>query len=73
MSDDNIVDFGAARKRREERPERPRLLLDALDTLALALANHGHAWTDDERLLYESATEDLIQFAKFAEMRRRVW
>ncbi len=28
---------------------------EALDTLGLALAEHGHAWTDRERQLYERA------------------
>ena len=27
----------------------------ALDALALALTNHDHEWTDDERQLYEAA------------------
>ena len=31
------------------------VILDALDVLALALATHGHKWTDDERALYEEA------------------
>jgi hypothetical protein len=30
-------------------------ILDALDALGLALADHGHKWTDHERRLYEDA------------------
>jgi len=30
-------------------------ILNALDTLALALVEHGHIWTNEERSLYESA------------------
>lgn len=30
-------------------------IAQALDNLALALASHGHTWTDRERLLYETA------------------
>ena len=32
-----------------------RLIVEALDALGLALADHGHVWTDRERQLYESA------------------
>ena len=28
---------------------------EALDALALALASHGHVWTDEERRLYDAA------------------
>lgn len=31
------------------------LIASALDALGLALANHGHQWTDAERDLYERA------------------
>lgn len=30
--------------------------MEALDALALALVDHGHVWTDNERRLYEDAT-----------------
>jgi hypothetical protein len=30
-------------------------ITEALDALGLALAEHGHVWTDRERQLYESA------------------
>ncbi len=30
-------------------------VLDALDALALALAEHDHQWTIDERRMYEQA------------------
>ena len=32
-----------------------KLIVDALDALGLALANHGHVWSDRERQLYEDA------------------
>lgn len=31
------------------------ICLQALDALALALAEHHHVWTDEERTLYEQA------------------
>lgn len=30
--------------------------IEALDALGLALADHGHFWTNRERQLYEAAT-----------------
>ena len=35
------------------------LYINALDALALALSNHGHVWTDDERRYYEEAIASL--------------
>jgi hypothetical protein len=35
------------------------ILLEALDTLGLALAEHNHYWTPDERSLYEEAVAEL--------------
>lgn len=65
----DIIDLTAARARRASGPhERPRLLLDALDALGVALADHEHVWSADERLLYESATDDLKQHSRFADM-----
>jgi len=32
-----------------------KIIVDALDALGLALAEHGHVWTDRERQLYEVA------------------
>jgi hypothetical protein len=32
-----------------------RLHLRALDALALALVDHGHVWSADERALYDAA------------------
>jgi hypothetical protein len=32
------------------------LILGALDSLALALAEHDHIWTQGERAIYEEAT-----------------
>lgn len=31
------------------------LILGALDSLATALTEHGHEWTDGERTIYEEA------------------
>jgi hypothetical protein len=36
-----------------------QIVLDALDTLALALTSHDHKWTDRERQFYEAAVERL--------------
>lgn len=36
-------------------PSKTQVAIEALDTLALALANHGHQWKDKERELYEKA------------------
>lgn len=33
-----------------------RLVLGALDTLGVALADEGHCWTDGERTIFEMAT-----------------
>jgi hypothetical protein len=30
-------------------------MIEALDALAVALAGHGHVWTETERALYERA------------------
>lgn len=50
----DVLDFGAARERREAiKPAHP--ILDALDSLSLALADRGHEWTDREHQLYETA------------------
>lgn len=42
----------------EPRPREERLL-GAIDKLALALTEHGHQWTADERLAYEMAVGDI--------------
>lgn len=34
-------------------------LLNCLDLLGVALATHGHQWTDEERQAYEEATSIL--------------
>ena len=36
------------------------IIIRALDILALALADHHHQWTDEERRLYEEAIAMLI-------------
>lgn len=35
--------------------KRRAIIRDALDRLGLALVEHGHVWTNDERRLYEQA------------------
>jgi len=37
------------------------LVLGALDSCAVALADHGHKWTDGERTIYEQAAEILLR------------
>lgn len=37
----------------------PNLVLGAVDSLALALTDHGHSWTDGERAIYELAIDKL--------------
>ena len=34
-----------------------KAILDALDMLGLALAEHGHVWTPEERAAYEKAVK----------------
>ena len=34
-----------------------KAILDALDMLGLALAEHGHVWTPEERAAYEEAVK----------------
>ena len=40
--------------------ETAKLVLDALDALALALTNHDHEWTEAERSGYEQAIDALL-------------
>ena len=47
----NVIDLSSVRARRDP----PHPIRDALDALALALADHDHAWTERERQLYETA------------------
>ena len=37
--------------------EERNLITGALDSLACALADHDHEWTDGERTIYEMAVE----------------
>jgi len=37
------------------------LVLGALDTCAVALADHGHKWSEGERAVYEQAAEILLR------------
>lgn len=50
----DVIDLAAARERLSAAPP-PHPILEALDTLGLALADHGHTWTDREVSLYETA------------------
>lgn len=43
----------------KEPPKHP--ILDALDTLALALTDHGHQWSDEEVAKYETAVAYLTR------------
>ncbi|MFA5239794.1 MAG: hypothetical protein WC476_08840 [Phycisphaerae bacterium] len=36
-----------------------QLILNALDAMGLALTNHDHIWTSEERKLYEKAIKEL--------------
>lgn len=49
-----ILDLKAAMERRAAPPP-VHPILQALDSLSLALADHAHEWTDRERQLYETA------------------
>ncbi len=50
----DILEFKVARTRDPaEAPPHP--ILRALDSLSLALASHGHEWSDREHQLYETA------------------
>jgi hypothetical protein len=59
MSD--VIDFASARNRllSEAEPAAANPILEALDLLALALADHDHVWTDREKTLYETAVSYL--------------
>lgn len=59
MSD--VIDFAAARNRllSEAEPVASNPILEALELLALALADHDHVWTDREKNLYETAVNHL--------------
>jgi hypothetical protein len=48
-----IIDLAAARQRLETPRSNP--ILEALDALALALADHEHQWSAREAELYETA------------------
>lgn len=37
--------------------EERQLILGALDSLGVALADHGHEWSEGERTIYEMAVE----------------
>lgn len=54
-----IIDFRAAIEARQSEAQ-PHPILAALDALALALVDHGHTWTDQERQLYETAVAYIV-------------
>ena len=41
--------------------------LQALDALALELANHRHHWSNEERWFYENAVDSLTSFSGYKE------
>jgi len=47
--------YDAAKNRQQQ--ERDRVVLSAVDMLAVQLANHHHQWSNDQRGLYEHAVE----------------
>ncbi|MCP3947348.1 hypothetical protein [Herbaspirillum sp.] len=49
----NVIQLDESKRRECVQPINP--IVQALDALALALLDHGHEWTDRERLLYETA------------------
>lgn len=51
----NIIDLNDARERMNKPEPSKDVILDALDTMALALADHGHKWTGAEVARYELA------------------
>jgi len=56
-----VIDFEAARQRMAGPPSTPQNpILAALDALGVALADHGHTWTDREHALYENAVGYLM-------------
>ncbi|MCC6789340.1 MAG: hypothetical protein IT547_16025 [Hyphomonadaceae bacterium] len=46
----NVIDIAPMQRRRENAEA-----IEALDALALALAEHDHCWTEQERQQYERA------------------
>lgn len=40
------------------------IILKALDALGLALANHNHVWTSEERDLYEKAVKCIQRYIR---------
>lgn len=50
----DVIDINAARDRMSVRRQDRNPIVRALDALALALTEHGHTWTDEERSLYET-------------------
>lgn len=56
----DVIDFDAARERvNSPKSNYSNPILRALDVLGLALVEHEHQWTDEERNLYETAVEYL--------------
>lgn len=41
--------------------EDAQLIIGALNSLGVCLADHGHTWTDGERAIYEQSIEILSQ------------
>ena len=49
----HVIILSEARARQQAEVKNP--IVEALDALALALADHGHSWSDREVSLYETA------------------
>jgi len=47
----------------EQPQEQIDLVVGALDSLGVALADHGHEWTDGERAIYEESIKTLWNIA----------
>lgn len=55
-----VIDFLQAARLRKNNTKPPHPILAALDELALALANHGHRWTERQHDLYETAVAYML-------------
>jgi hypothetical protein len=51
--------YGECKQERALSDEEITLVTGALDSLGVALADHGHQWTDGERAIYEEAIKSL--------------
>lgn len=56
----DVIDFIKIRRIEAQEKKTPHPILEALDTLAVALTDHGHEWTTKEKKLYEVAVSYII-------------